>query len=79
MSTAHIIFQIDQEIALLTKAKELLQGTAVKKGPGRPRADATTAPIAKKKSARRKMSAEARARIAAAQKARWAKVRAKKT
>jgi len=77
MNTAEIVYQIDQEIALLTKAKELLQGSAVKRGPGRPRADTLAPPVAKKK-AKRKMSAEGRARIAAAMKQRWAKVRAKK-
>ena len=78
MNTNEIIFQIDQEIARLTKVKELLQGIPTKKGPGRPRADAVAPPVAKKKT-RRKMSAEGRARIAAAMKARWARVKAKKT
>ena len=77
MNTNEIIFQIDQEIARLTKIKELLQGVPTKKGPGRPRADAVAQTVAKKKT-RRKMSAEGRARIAAAMKARWAKVKAKK-
>jgi hypothetical protein len=44
-------------------------GRTARRGPGRP-----AATVRKK----RKMSAEARARIAAAQKARWAKVRAQK-
>jgi hypothetical protein len=77
MNTNEIIFQIDQEIARLTKVKELLQGIPAKKGRGRPRADAVAQTVAKKKT-RRKMSAEGRARIAAAMKARWAKVKAKK-
>jgi hypothetical protein len=66
-----------EEIARLTKARELLRDIPTKKGPGRPRADATAPPVAKKKT-RRKMSAEGRARIAAAMKARWAKVKGKK-
>ena len=78
MSTNEIISQIDQEIAHLTKAKELLQDAPAKRGQGRHRATATTAPVTKKKAKKRKMSAEARARIAAAQKLRWAKVKAKK-
>jgi hypothetical protein len=78
MSTNEIIPQIDQEIARLTKVKELLQDVPAKRGPGRPRATATAAPVAKKKAKKRKLSAEAKARIAAAQKLRWAKVKAKK-
>ena len=77
MSTNEIISQIDQEIAHLTKAKELLQDAPAKRQ-GRHRATATTAPVAKKKAKKRKLSAEAKARIAAAQKLRWAKVKAKK-
>ena len=79
MSTNEIISQIDQEIARLTKVKELLQeGAPGKRGPGRPRTGATAAPVAKKRTKKRMLSAEAKARIAAAQKARWAKVKAKK-
>ena len=74
-----IILQIDQKIARLTKVKELLQDMPAKKGPGRPRADATAITVVKKKGAKRRLSPEARARIAAAQKARWAKVKAKKS
>jgi len=77
MNTAEIVSQINQEIARLTAAKELLQGTTAKKGPGRPRAVAATSDTKRTKK-RRKLSAEGRARIAAAMKARWAKVKAKK-
>jgi hypothetical protein len=78
MNTNEIVSQIDREIARLTKARELLQDVPAKRGPGRPRSDAAITPVAKKKTKRRKMSAEARARIAAAQKARWAKAKTKK-
>jgi hypothetical protein len=77
MNIQEIISQIDREIAQLTKVKEALTGIPAKRGPGRPRLTATTKPAIKKK-AKRKMSAEGRARIAAAQKARWAKLKAKK-
>jgi len=77
MNIQDIIVQIDKEITHLTKAKEALTGVPTKRGPGRPRLATATKPIAKKK-AKRKMSAEGRARIAAAQKARWAKLKNKK-
>jgi len=73
-----IISQIDQEIAALTKAKEALQGAPAKRGPGRPPRAVAAKSVTTKKSAKRKMSAEGRARIAAAQKARWAKLKGKK-
>ncbi|MDP9049585.1 MAG: hypothetical protein M3O31_02535 [Acidobacteriota bacterium] len=71
MSVESIIGEIDLEIARLQQAKELLGGTVTRKGPGRPRG--TTARSAPK--AKRTLSPAARAKIAAAQKARWAKVR----
>ena len=74
MSIETIVSEIDAEIMRLEQAKQLLTGTATKRGPGRPRVNVTSAPAPKKK-ARRKMSAAGRARIAAAQKARWAKLR----
>jgi hypothetical protein len=77
MNIKAIISEIDAEIANLTKVKEALQGTRVKRGPGRPPSLATASPVAKKK-AKRKMSAEGKARISAAQKARWAKLKTKK-
>ena len=58
-----IIEAIDAEIERLQEAKSLLGG-----GPG-------SKPIKAAKPARRKMSAEGRARIAAAHKARWAKAK----
>jgi hypothetical protein len=81
MSISAIITAIDNEIARLKQAKELLSGTAVgnasptvKRGRGRPRKESI---IATPKP-RKKLSASARAKIAAAQKARWAKVKAAK-
>jgi hypothetical protein len=67
MDTNQIIEAIDAEIARLEEAKHLLGITAVPAKTAR-----KTAP-AKKAAGKRTMSAEGRARIAAAQKARWAK------
>jgi hypothetical protein len=77
LNIQEILSQIDKEIAKLTKVREALTGIPTKRGPGRPRLSAVAKPATKKK-AKRKMSAEGRARIAAAQKARWAKLKAKK-
>jgi len=77
MNIQEILSQIDKEITHLTKVKEALTGIPTKRGPGRPRLTAIAKPVGKKK-AKRKMSSEGRARIAAAQKARWAKLKAKK-
>jgi hypothetical protein len=74
MDTTEIIQTIDAEIARLEKARSLLNGdTTSPTKRGRPPGSSVTA----RAKPRRKMSAEGRARIAAAQKARWAK--AKKT
>jgi hypothetical protein len=74
LSLEGILSEIDAEIARLQQARQLLSGTPVKRGPGRPRIlKGTVKPAPKKK--RGRMSAEGRARIAAAQKARWAKVK----
>ena len=71
MSVDSIIAAIDLEIGRLQQAKQLLSGSVIRKGPGRPRGtSAGSAPKAK-----RTMSRAARARIAAAQRARWAKAR----
>jgi hypothetical protein len=62
MTTTDILRQIDVEIATLKQARSIITGT--------PTASAKkTAPKPKKKS---KMSPEGRARIAGAQKKRWA-------
>ena len=84
MNRSDILQALDTEIAKLQQARTLLadapdvlpEATAVRRGPGRPKgstktaAKETKAPAAKK----RTMSAEGKARIAAAQKARWAKL-----
>lgn len=66
MGTQFIIEQIDSEISRLTQARALLEnfGKTATKSPA--------------KRVRRKMSPAARKRIADAQRARWAKVRANK-
>jgi hypothetical protein len=78
MDTKEIIAQIDSEIARLQEARSILSnttGTKAKRGPNKARL--AIVPVI---SPKRTMSAEGRARIAAAQKARWAKAkRAAKT
>jgi hypothetical protein len=66
MDTNEIIEAIDAEIQRLQAAKALLGGSPTRKPAAKP----------SPKSGRRKMSAAGRARIVAAQKARWAKVKA---
>jgi hypothetical protein len=79
MNTSDIVLAIDVEIAQLQKVKVLLTGTdlTTKRKPGRTSAanKATSLNPAEFANAakRRTMSAEGRAKIAAAQKARWAK------
>lgn len=75
MSTSDILEAIDQQISQLQQVRSLLTGAEpAKRGPGRPKntedkpASAEVAAVLK-----RTMSEEGRARIAAAQKARWAK------
>ena len=67
METQDILAQIDAEIGRLQQVRAILTGTA-KNG----RKNKIAAKSAPKK---RPLSPEARARIAAAQKARWAKAR----
>jgi hypothetical protein len=75
MTTNGIIEQLDIEISNLQQARALLSNVATKKGPGRPKS--TQPRVTKPK--KRTMSAEGRAKIAAAQKARWATAKATKT
>ncbi len=63
METSAMIVSIDEELQRLRQARELLAGTGNGSGAGR----------GTKKKRRHTMSAEGRARIAAAQRARWAK------
>ena len=72
MDITQIIAEIDAELTRLKQARALLNGTEVKRGPGRPKAN-DEAPSPKKK--KRNLTPEGRARIAAAVKARWAKQR----
>jgi hypothetical protein len=77
MNTEQIILQIDAEIAKLQQARDFLLGATapVRAGRGRPKKNALLVmPIANKK-VRKPLSPEAKARIAAAQKQRWAKAK----
>jgi hypothetical protein len=70
MDTRSLITAIDAEISRLQQVKSLLSGTA--------RTQHIKVPVVAKTSQptkRRKLSAAARAKIAAAQRARWAKFR----
>jgi hypothetical protein len=79
----NVIREIDAQIARLQQARAALTGmssTSGRRGPGRPKAtvsvSASVAPAPKNgRRKRRGMSPEGRARIAAAQKARWAKIK----
>ena len=81
MNISDIVLAIDAEITQLQKVKALLTDTDTTVKLGRPAGvsspnEATSfnsAEFIEKPTKRRTMSAEARARIAAAQKARWAK------
>ena len=81
MNTETILNAIDAQIAQLQKARELLGGittpTAVATHHGRPKGSknkTAAAPVAlPAKATKRVMSAEGKARIAAAQKRRWEK------
>jgi hypothetical protein len=73
MNIQDIFAEIDAEISKLQQVKALLSGTSIteKRKPSRP-TNASLSRIAKTK---RTLSAAARAKIATAQRARWAKVR----
>jgi hypothetical protein len=85
MNTTEIIIEIDAQISRLREAKALLTdtGIAIKRKPARPSpvnssdkaTNSTPVKSAAKPAARRALSAEARARIATAQKARWARAK----
>jgi hypothetical protein len=75
MNRNEIVAQIDAEIARLQKVQSILSGTNIttsKTKTGPTKVKVLTTPTAVKK---RTMSPEGRLRIAAAQKARWAKSR----
>jgi len=67
METKGVLAEIDAEIQRLERARALLVGNTKEGRHGKKAATST--------SKKRRLSPEARARIAAAQKARWAKVR----
>ncbi len=79
MDVKKILTEIDAEISRLTQVRALLSQAGIEAPRrGRPRGSINSpkpAKVAAKKSpaAKRTMSAEGKARIAAAQKARWAK------
>jgi hypothetical protein len=78
VDVSRIIAEIDAQISLLQKARELLSGTAVKTGkrPGRPKGSKNSKPAAPAAAPRkRKLSPEGRKRIAEAMKRRWAERR----
>jgi hypothetical protein len=71
MNTEAIVTHIDGEIARLEQAKAVLTGEQPKSKPGKP----SFKPVRTSSVKKRTMSAAGRARIAAAQKARWAKAK----
>ena len=85
MNTIDIIIEIDAEISRLQEARALLAGIGItiKRKPGRPSGVSSLgnamsfipAKSASKPAAKRTVSAEAREKMAAAQKARWAKTK----
>ena len=69
MTVNHIVSSVDAEIARLQEARKLLAGIGTSTG----NTSASKKSPAKKSTGKRIMSAEARERIAAAQRKRWAK------
>jgi hypothetical protein len=75
MNTTSILAQIDEQIAKLQQAKALLTVTEGKAKAGRPKGSKTVTAASKPQKTRRRLSPEGKARIAAAQKARWASLK----
>jgi hypothetical protein len=75
VNTQEIITALDAEIARLQHARSLIAASGKPKRRGRP---AKSAPSAVPASKKRKLSSEARKKIAAAQKKRWAKQKSAK-
>jgi hypothetical protein len=73
LDTGSIIQEIDSEISRLEQAKAILSGITAKKSPGRPKKNITVARILSVEPTKRVMSAEGKAKIAEAQKLRWAR------
>lgn len=73
MNTEEILSHIDEEIRRLTEARDLIAGTIVGKVARSPRKSVVATPKPRALRSKRVISPEGRARIAAAQKLRWAK------
>jgi hypothetical protein len=73
LDTESIIQEIDSEIARLEQAKAILSGTTTKRSPGRPKQTPSVIKTVAAEPNKRVMSAEGKAKIAAAQKLRWAR------
>lgn len=73
MNTDEILRQIDAEISRLTQARDLVANAASHRTNPRLRRGSTASPKPKTAAKKRTISAEGRARIAAAQRRRWAK------
>ena len=73
MTTEEILQHIDAEISRLTEARDLISGAVNTKVARSPRKSGLAAPKPRAVRAKRVISPEGRARIAAAQKLRWAK------
>ena len=78
MNTDELLRQIDAEISRLTRARDLVAGTVRSKVGRSPRKAGLAAPKPRAVRKKRTISAEGRAKIAAAQKRRWAKQRRSK-
>jgi hypothetical protein len=76
MTIESIIAEIDSEIARLTQARQLLAAAGTTKSASKPSRSAKPS-AAKKGRKRRPLSAEARKRIADAQRRRWAAQKSK--
>lgn len=70
MDTSKLIAEIDAELGRLEQVKSLLTGTIIKRSAG-----GSTASPAVTQTRKRRLSPEARERIAAAQRKRWATVK----
>jgi hypothetical protein len=75
MDATSIIREIDSEISRLEQAKAILSGTTIKISPGRPKQAQSFIKTVAAEPTKRVMSAEGSAKVAAAQKLRWAKSR----
>jgi hypothetical protein len=73
MTIEEIISHIDAEISRLEEARDLVAGAAMNRVSRSPRKSGLAAPKPRAVRAKRVLSPEGRARIAAAQKVRWAK------